>query len=201
VGYQIQDFKDLLARIDGLLEASRKAGVDPRMIRQLTATRLRVVRIQAHITGESNPGYPTPGPKPVSVHDGDEMLATFGELVDATKGCGFSTTLTHYLHNARLRLTFCLRGKELRLASRRLPEPGRTARLEWPGGSGEGTLLDTSAFGVGLETDTPVEADTVVQLTIEEPGGKSRTYECMVVHCQPMDSGYHLGLEIFTSKL
>ncbi|MFA9459562.1 PilZ domain-containing protein [Thiohalorhabdus sp. Cl-TMA] len=198
---QIQDFKDLLARIDGLVNAAWAARVDPLLARQLAAVRQRLVRIQAHLTGEANPAFPAPEPSHQSVQDSEDLVTRFSALVDASKGSGLSSTLTHYLHNARLRLTFFLRGAEHRLASRQLPEPGRSVQLEWPDGAAEGTLLDTSAFGIGIETDTPLEPDGVIRVTVADPDGASRTYECVVVHCRPLDSGYHLGLEIFTTKL
>ncbi|MFP4560078.1 MAG: PilZ domain-containing protein [Thiohalorhabdus sp.] len=198
---QIQDFRDLLSRMDGLVNAAWNAEIDPRMCRQLAAVRQRAVRIQGHLTGEANPGFPAPTPKPAALGDGEELVERFNALVEAARASDLSTTLTHYLHNAGLRLTFLARGNQQRLASRQVPDPGRTAYLQQDDTSTHATLVDTSPFGLGVETDTALTPDSVVRVVVVEPDGRSRTYECLVAHCRPLDSGYHLGLEIFTSKL
>ncbi len=200
-GESIGSFDELLAHLDGLSEAAWSAEVDPRLARQLAAIRHRLVRIQAYMTGESSPGFPPPTPRRKTVQDAKDVADQFGGLADAARVSGLSSTLTHYLHNARMRFTYAQRGQEYRLANREAPEENRTGWLAWDGRKEEVTVLDTSAFGVSLRCSNPPEPDQIVELHLSDPGGRNRTFLCLVIHHKPDGKDHRVGLEIFTTKL
>lgn len=199
---QIANFSELLTHLDGLVEAAWNADVDPRLARQLAAIRHRLVRLQAHLTGESNPGYPPPSPRPRAVESQEDLLNQFGELVAAARsGRAFPLSLTHYLHNAHQRLNYFLHNREKRLSTRATAEEGRTATLTWNGKSAEVKVVDSSPFGVGILADQAVEPDQVVAFHTTDRNGRDRTYECLTIHCRAQEGRYYIGLEIFTSRL
>jgi hypothetical protein len=198
--WQITNFEELLAHLDGLLEAAWTSDVEPRLARQLAAVRQRLVRIRGHLDGGS--GISAPTPKRKVLRDNQDLLDQFGEIVDAARaGRSLPMTLTHYLHNGRQRLNVFLRSSEHRLASRRVPEVERAAVLRTREQRHQVSVIDQSAFGVAVLTDTPIETDQVVELhCVDRPEG-AKVFECLTVYCRRRRDGYHLGLEIFTSRL
>jgi len=200
--WQITSFEELLAHLDGLLEAAWNADVDLGLARQLASVRRRLVRIKGHLEEEGGTGNPAPPPRRKTLQTSEDLLAGFGEIVQAARaGNALPTTLRHYLHNALQRLTFYLRAPEHRLSSREPVESGSSAQLELDGQRLEVTLIDRSAFGMGVRADTPVDTDKVAQLHCPEDPKGPRTYECVTVHCREFEDGYHVGLEIFTSRM
>lgn len=200
--WQIKTFAELLAHLDGLVEAAWTAGVDPRLARQLAAVRQRLVRIQGHLEGQANPGHPPPTPRHKILHTNHDLLTQFGEVVDAARAGGtLAMSLSHYLHNTRQRLTFFLRSREHRLSSRQVPETGAAAVLAVDGRQQEVTVMDRSPFGVGLLADAPVDTDQMAQLSCPDHPGGTKTYQCLTVHCRRHRDGYRVGLEIITAKL
>jgi hypothetical protein len=200
--WQITSFGELLAHLDGLVEAAWSADVDPRLARQLAAVRQRLVRIQAHLEGQANPGHPPPTPRRKVLRTNEDLLTQFGEVADAARaGRALPMTLSHYLHNARQRLNFFLRSREHRLSSRQTPETGASALLDLNGQQQPVTVMDRSAFGVGVLAEAPVEPDQVAQLRCPDNPGGGKTFECVTVHCRQQPDGYRVGLEIFTAKL
>jgi len=197
----MEGFPDVLAHLDGLIEAAWTADVDPRLPRQAASIRHRILQIQGYLTGDPSPGTPRPAPRATSVRNDDDFMRQFGAIVDGARAAALSSTLTHYLHNARQRLTYGWGSKENRLASRRPPAPGASAHLRGKDQDIPADIADTSAFGLGLVSDTPVEPNQVVEAVITEPSGKSRTYLCLAIHCNAHGDRFFLGLEIFTTRL
>lgn len=197
----IEGFADVLAHLDGLIEAAWTAGMDPRLPRHAATIRHRLLQIQGYLTGDPSPGTPRPQPRSTMVRGKDDFLRQFGAIVDGSRQAELSSTLTHYLHNARQRLTYGWDSTEHRLASRWPPTPGTTAYLRYKDQELPTEIADTSAFGLGLISDTPVEPNQVVEAVLTEPSGRSRTYLCLTIHCNAHGALYYLGLEIFTTKL
>jgi hypothetical protein len=197
----IEGFADIVAHLDGLIEAAWTSGVDPRLPRQAASIRHRILLIQGYLTGDPSPGTPRPTPRATSVRDNDDFLRQFGAIVDGARAAALSSTLTHYMHNARQRLTYGWGGRENRLASRRSPTPGARAHLRCKDQDIPADIADTSAFGLGLVSDSSVEPNQVVEAVITDPSGKSRTYLCLAIHCNPHGDRFFLGLEIFTTRL
>lgn len=201
-GLQVGSFEDLLAHLDGLLEAAWSADIDPRPTRHLASVRHRLVRIQAHLTGESNPGYPPPGPQPKTLRTSEDLVTELDGIIEAARaGRALASPISLYLSNARNRLNLFLRSEEHRLASREVPEEGRAATLEIDGEPLEVTVSDRSAFGVGVITATPVDADRVAELYCPDKPQGAKRFQCVTVHCRDTGDGYHVGLEIFHTKL
>lgn len=199
---EITEFSELLTHLDGLVEAAWNAEVDPRLTRQLAAIRQRLVRLQGHLTGQSNPGHTATSPRPQAVESQEDLLRQFGELVGAARASrAFPLALTHYLHNAHQRLNYFLHNQEKRLASRASAEEGRTATLAWAGETAQVRVVDSSPFGVGILADRALEPDQVVTFQTTDRSGRERTYECLTIHCRPHGDHYYIGLEIFTSRL
>jgi hypothetical protein len=199
--WQITSFDDLLAHLDGLLEAAWNADVDPRLARQLATIRHRLVRLQGHLQGQGNPGHPAPRPHRKTLRANDDLIQQFGEVAEAARaGRALPMTLSHYLHNARQRLHFFLRSPDHRLTRRQVPESGASAILELNGQRQEVAVVDRSPFGVGVRADSAVETDQVAQLHCPDKPEGAKTFECLTVHCRKRKDGYHVGLEIFTAK-
>lgn len=199
--WQITSFEEFLAHLDGLLEAAWNADVDPRLARQLAAIRHRLVRIQGHLQGQSNPGHPPPKPRPKALRSNDDLIEQFGQMAEAARaGRALPMTLSHYLHNARQRLHFFLRSPDHRLASRQVPDTGASAILELNGQRQQVAVVDRSPFGVGVRAESAVDTEQVAQLYCPEKADGAKTFECLTVHCRKRKDGYHVGLEIFTAK-
>jgi len=201
-GIPITTFPDLLAHLDGLQEAAWGAGVDPRLARQLAAARPRLVRLHAHLTGADPVSGPAPRPVPKTLRGDQDLIAGLDEVMTAARaGRALPMALTHYLHNVRHRLNFFLRGGESRLSSRQEPEGDSAATLEAGDRRQQVSLVDRSPFGMGVRAAEPVDTDRIVRLHCRDQNGGDRTYECLTVRCRPDGQGYHVGLEIFTSRL
>jgi hypothetical protein len=194
----IRDFRDLLAYLDGLAGAAAAGGADERMVSNLRTLGGRVRAIHNHLLpGQAVADAPTPtNPPPVGAED---TVTAFRELVTAAEQAGIHPTLVDFLRNAGHRLDNIARGvPDNRLAPRQ-PEEGE-ARLEDSDRTHAVRVAESSTFGLGVEIDTPLEADRVVRLVVQEAFGAT-TYECLTTHARPTANGYHLGLEIFAIRI
>lgn len=197
----ITRFEDLIAHLDGLVKATRVIGVESEAIDFVATIRTRLVRIHNHLSDQPTDTEPSVSPKPKTVTDVDDMIHQFGEIAEAARGAGLSPTLSHYLHTARLRLRFTLRGQS-RQDSRRIvsrEESSGTAYMRWEGGETEVEVVDSSAYGLGVVADARLAENAVVEISREEEG-RQRRYDCLVVNDQPHRFQYYLGLEIFQIK-
>jgi len=194
----ITRFDDLLAHMDALADAGRKAGVDGEAVQFVSLIRQRLVRIHSYLRDlppEDLGQEPIPSKTVTST---DDFMDKFGDIAEAARGAGLSTTITHYLHTARLRLRFTLRGSGgRRIVSR--DEKSGAAELHGPDGLESVEVVDSSAYGVGVLSDHSVPEDTIVYLTTHEEG-RTRRYDCLVVYCEPHRFKFHLGLEIFAIR-
>jgi len=191
-------FEDLVAHLDGLINAARRGYVDSEAVDFIASIRSRLVRIHNYLTDLSADTEPDAPPKDKVVQDTDDLIEQFGQLTEAVRGAGLPTSLSHYLHTARLRLRFSLRGQGGRRMVSRDERTG-TALLRSDQGEMEVEIVDSSAYGLGAESKNPLPEDSVVEITTEEEG-RRRRYECLVVHCEQQRFKYHLGLEIFAIR-
>lgn len=194
----ITRFEDLIAHLDGLVDAGRRELVDGEAIEFVTRFRSRLVRIDNHLAGRAPDHDPGVQPRSKTVKDTTDFIGQFDRLTDAARGAGLHPTLTHYFHTGRLRLRFALHGE----GSRRLinrDEEEATAYLRWNGGQTTTEVVDRSAYGIGVRSRTRLAENTVVDVTLEGQG-RRRRWEGLVIHCQPEGGQYLLGLEIFAIK-
>jgi hypothetical protein len=194
----ITRFEDLVAHMDGLTDAARRTYVDREAVDFVATIRRRLVRINNHLTEQPADAEPEVQPRQKTVQDTDDLIDQFGQLTEAARGAGLPATLTHYLHTARLRLRFTLRGQGGRRIVSRDERTG-AAHMRWAKGEMAVEVVDSSAYGLGVVTKNPMAEDTVVEITTEEEG-RRRRYECLVVYCEQQRFQYHLGLEIFAIR-
>jgi len=194
----ITSFEDLVAHLDGLINAARRTYVEREAVDFVASLRRRLVRIHNHLSDQPFDAQPNVRPTDKTVQDTDDFIQQFGKLTEACRGAGLPTPLAHYLHTARLRLRFTLRGDSgHRIVSR--DEHNGPAQLSWAQGKGQVEVVNSSAYGFGVKAKSPVPEDTVVEVITEEEG-RRRRYECLVVYCTQEGMQYHLGLEIFAVK-
>jgi hypothetical protein len=194
----ITRFDELVAHIDGLADAGRKAGVDGQAVEFVHLIRQRLVRIQNYLEGRPPATEPQGEIPAKAVADTDDFMNQFGEIAEAARGAGLSATITHYLHTARLRIRFTLRGSGgRRIVSR--DEKSGSAELSHPEGTLQVEVVDSSAYGVGVLAEEGIPTNTVVHLTTFEEE-RTRRYDCLVVYSEPHRFKYHLGLEIFAIR-
>ncbi|MFA9459564.1 hypothetical protein [Thiohalorhabdus methylotrophus] len=191
----ITRFEDLISHMDGLADSARRSHVDAETVDFLVTIRHRLVRIHNHLTGQPAEAEPGTHAQSKSVTDTEDLLNQFGMLTDAARGAGLPSALTHYLHTARLRMRFSLRGQAGRRIVNRDEKTG-TAELEWPGGRETVEVVDSSAYGAGVIGRNPIAVSTVARLTTQEEA-RRRRYECLVVYCEQNRFEYHIGLEVF----
>jgi len=194
----ITRFEDLVAHLDGLVNAARRTYVDREAVDFVATIRRRLVRIHNYVDNRPYDAEPDTPPRDKAVRDTDDLIEQFGQLTEAARGAGLPATITHYLHTARLRLRFTLRGQGGRRIVSRDERTGE-AQLRWAHGQMAVEVVDSSAYGMGVVTTNPLSEDTVVEITTEEEG-RRRRYECLVVYCEQQRFQYHVGLEIFAIK-
>jgi hypothetical protein len=194
----ITRFDELIAHIDALADAGRKAGVDGDAVEFVTLIRQRLVRIHNYLEDLPPEHAPQETIPAKAVSDTDDLMEKFGEVTEAARGAGLSATITHYLHTARLRMRFNLRGSGSRRIVSRDEKTG-SAELQGPEGTETVEVVDSSAYGVGVLAERGVPTNTVVHLTTQEEG-RTRRYDCLVVYCEPHRFKYHVGLEIFAIR-
>ena len=194
----ITRFDELVAHIDGLADAGRKAGVDGQAVQFVDLIRQRLVRIHNYLTDQPAGAEPQAAIPAKAVRDTDDFMEQFGEIAEAARGAGLSTTITHYLHTARLRIRFTLRGSGGRRIVSRDEKTG-AAELSGPDGTLTVEVVDSSAYGVGVLAEQGIPTNTVVHLTTHE-AERTRRYDCLVVYSEPHRFKYHLGLEIFAIR-
>jgi len=194
----ITRFEDLVAHLDGVIEAARSAPVDSEALAFVVAVRRRLVRIHNHITDQPHNTEPETAPQAKTISDSRDLIDKFGELSEAARGAGLSATLTHYLHTARMRLRFIVGGQGGRRIINRDERTGE-AKLRWSQGEMTVEVVDSSAYGMGVISKNPLPEDAVVEVTTDEEGSR-RCYQCLVVFCEQQRFHYHIGLEIFAQK-
>jgi hypothetical protein len=194
----ITRFEDLVAHLDGLTNAARRTYVEREAVDFVATIRQRLVRINNHLAGHPFDAEPEVTPRDKTVRDTDDLIGQFGELTEAARGAGLPSTLTHYLHTARLRLRFTLRGQGGRRIVSRDERTGE-AQLRWAQGQMEVEVVDSSAYGLGVVAKNPLAENTVVEVITEEDG-RRRRYECLVVYSEQQRFQHQIGLEIFNIK-
>ncbi|MEF8792867.1 hypothetical protein [Thiohalorhabdus sp.] len=194
----ITRFEDLVAHLDGLTDAAWGASLDSEAVAFVAAVRRRLVRIHNYLTDRPHDTEPETVPREKAITDLGDLIEQFGQISEAARGAGLSTTVTHYLHTARLRLRFTLSGQGGRRIINRNERTGE-AHLRWDQGQMTAEVVDSSASGFGVVSKNPVPEDAVVEVTTEEEGSR-RCYGCVVVFCEQQPFDYHIGLEIFAYK-
>lgn len=194
----ITNFEDLIAHLDGLVAAAQQAELDPEGVAFLATIRHRLVRIHNHLTGAPAEAEPGGQPAEKTLAGSDDLIEQFDRLTEAARGAGLSPTLFQYLHTAHLRLRFALRSKGNRRVVSRDERTG-SARMAWSDGETEVEVVESSAYGLGVLSEVPLAEDAVVEVTTQEEG-RTRRYDCLVIHCEKQSVRYHVGLEIFAEQ-
>lgn len=190
----IAAFNELIIALDELIAAAEAGESGTELVRSLHALRRRLTSIHAFLGG-SEPAD-APGAEADSrPMDESALLQRLDHLVEAAERGGLDPELTDYLRSAALRLMRVHEGAaDLRLAPRRSRD--EEARLEVGEAFHEVRVQDRSALGFGVWSPEAVEADEFVRLVVEDDYGPT-VYDCLVIHCQPAEGGYQLGLDVF----
>lgn len=197
----IVSFEDLIAHLDGLVEAAREAEVGSEATHFVATIRTRLVRIRNFLEGAAPKAEPEVTPKAKTVTSTEDLISQFVGLTEAARSADLGPTFTRYLHTARLRLHFLLSsrsGKNNRRLVHREQSSG-TARMRWPKGEMEVEVVDRSAYGMGVMARELRPENTVVEIIWEEEGHRRRYY-CLVVNGEPHRFQYYLNLETFLIK-
>ena len=186
----------LVAELKVLVLEARRIGLDPEIVAQLDMVARQAegfLREYADLEGYDA------APERQSVQDFGELQDRLSDLNTLARGVGVPGEMTDYLRTTQLRLAQIHHRpeQEKRLSARFREEVPGTL---YPYGSAEGAsveVVDRSAMGFGILTSFPMAVGDVVRLEIhweEEP----EIYICGIIHSEPLDDGYRLGLDMFS---
>lgn len=186
----------LVAELKVLVLEARRIGLAPEIVAQLDMVARQIEGFLREY-GDLE-GYDA-APERQPIQDFGELQDRLSDLNMLARQAGVPGEMTDYLRTTQLRLAQIHHRpeEEKRLSARFREEAPGTL---YPYGGDEGTsvqVVDRSAMGFGVLTSLPLDVGDVVRLEIhweEDP----EIYICGVIHAERVESGYRLGLDMFS---